>query len=229
MSTLEEPEGRPDRHNGLIAASYTRLRSIQRHETESLLAAMSDARIACYVARSDSPDTREVYVDGDKVSYAAAVADEAHREYGARRVTLDPQEVDARFAEIIGTLDGPSHVPDRPEPDVAAREASPEAPDGPSSGWREADGDWLAEIEDDEDEGYEPPPPPPMPKPTSKVVIGIVLLIAGCIALFSPTVLPISFTLSVVIGVVLIGGGVGYLLMQLRDRPDDPFDDGARV
>lgn len=234
MSAPLGPDRRPDRQNGFVAASYAWLRKVDTRECDALLQAMAVAEIACYTAvpAADADRTRDVYVDERKTTDAAAVADAAHRRYAGRRVALDPREIDTRFAELISSLDGPSDVPD---PSAAPAPGGDEpATRGPragekTEGWRQADGDSLADIEDDEEDGYQPPPPDPLPRPTSRVVGGILMLVAGCIALFSPAVLPIPSTVSVVLGVTLIGGGVGWLLMQLRDRPENPFDDGARV
>lgn len=277
MSAPLGPGRRPDRQNGLVAASYAWLRSVDLRECESLLEAMEEAQIACYTAvpARGADRRRDVYVDEGKTAQAMTVADVAHRRHTSRRITLDQNEVETRFADLVATLTGPSEPRDAPrlagdpaehaeragapEPvDVPERTDAPQPADpwGPADprkpadseepadpdedrggaaaapregvdSWRGYAVEWSAEVDDDE--GYEPPPPDPLPRPTSKVVGGILLLIAGCIALFSPAVLPIPLTVSTVLGVALIGGGVGYLLMQLRDRPQDPFDDGARV
>ena len=234
MSTPLGPDRRPDRQNGLVAAAYAWLRSVDARECEVLLEAMEQAQIACYTAvlAHGSERTREVYVDDLKTAEAATVADAAHRRYAGRRITIDAQEIDDRFAELVSALDGPPDVPDEPAAPEVVTEPRPAVgprPGEPTDGWRRADGDWLAEVEEEDEGDFEPPPPEPLPRPTSKVVGGILLLIAGCIALFSPAVLPIPLTASIVLGVALIGSGVGYLLMQLRDYPENPFDDGARV
>lgn len=231
MSAPFAPEPDAERDNGLRADAYRRLRSIDVRECEILLEAMADAQIACYTAVPDNPQqaTRDVFVDASARHRADEVADEAHRRYAGRCVSLDSAEVDSRFAELIGTFNGPSDVPDLPEPE-------PQAPPEPSSesaeppaGWRTADGDWLAEAPLDDDDHFEPPPPEPLPRPTRKVAIGILLMIAGCVSLFAPTTMPVSATSALVIGVLLLGAGTGWLVLQLRDRPDDPFDDGSRV
>lgn len=235
MNAPTGPDHRPDRQNGLVAASYSLLRNVDLRECEILLEAMEKSQIACYttIPVANAERTRDVFVDDTRTDDAAAVADAAHHAYANRRIALDAQEIDERFAELIGSFNGPSQVPDTPT--TFEPVADPPATLGPlvgekTEGWRRADGDWLAETEEDsDDEGYEPPPPDPLPRPTSRVVGGILLLIAGCISLFSPAVLPIPATMALVLGVALIGGGVGYLLMQLRDRPENPFDDGARV
>lgn len=237
MSSAIGPEPRPDRQNGLVAASYTYLRQIDIEDAEAMLRAMQEANIACYTAvpAQDGNRLRDLFVDEGKKVEASVVASSAHDAPTARRITLDAKEVDERFAELVGLLDGPSHVPDAPEPPQQQAQPAEDTastgprPDEPTDGWRRGETDWISALDAEQAEGYEPPPPEPMPRPTSRVVGGILLMIAGCIALFSPTVLPISVTASVVLGVTLLGAGLGWLLMQLGDRPDDPFDDGARV
>lgn len=229
MNSQFAPEPRHERDNGLAAQRYVRLRTVDVRECDTLLAAMKDAEIACYTAipHEHATSTREVFVDAAKTDRAAAVADAAHQRYAGRRVAIDADEVDARFAELIGTFDGPSDVPDPPEttPDPPARGPADEPPEV----WRSSDGDWLAEPPEDEDDHFVPPPPQPLPKPTRKVVVGILLMVAGCVSLFAPATMPISSAAALVVGVLLLGAGVAYLVMQLRDRPEDPFDDGSRV
>lgn len=233
MST-PPPEHHPDRRNALDAAGFALLRTVDLRECDLLLEAMERSQIACYtvVPDHDPARLRDVYVDRLKTAQATAVADATHRAYVGRRISLDAREIDDRFAALVEGLGGPSQVPDAAqaiEPAPAERpEARPVSAE-PTDGWRRADGDWLSGLEAEDDADFEPPPPQPLPRPTSKVVGGLLLLIAGCIALFSPAVLPIPLTASIVLGVALIGSGVGYLLMQLRDHPENPFDDGARV
>lgn len=230
MSSPAGPE-RADRRNGLVAASYVWLRQVDIRQCRSLLVAMAEAQIACYTAipQLDAERIRDVYVDERKRSDAGAVADAVHLPESGRRLSMDTQEIDDRFAELISSIDGPSGVAEPAEPADGATSSRSRVTGEQDQAWRHSDVDWLAASEQEDDEGYEPPPPDPLPRPTSKVVGGILLLITGCIALFSPGVLPIPPTASIVLGVAFIGGGVGYLLMQLRDHPQDPFDDGARV
>lgn len=237
MSSAIGPEPRPDRQNGLVAASYSWLRQIDIEDAENLLRAMQEANIACYTAvpAQDADRLRDVFVDEGKKIDASVVALSAPDASASRRITLNADEVDERFAELVGLLDGPSQVPDAPEPPQQPQPRVEDAPSGtphpdePTDGWRRGETDWISALDAEQEEGYEPPPPEPVPRPTSRVVGGILLMIAGCIALFSPTVLPIAVTASVVLGVTLLGAGLGWLLMQLGDRPEDPFDDGARV
>ncbi|WP_153504820.1 hypothetical protein [Cumulibacter manganitolerans] len=239
----------PEHDNGIVAQRYQKLRSVDRRECEQLLRAMAEAGIACYTAvpPTDSAPTREVFVDADLHARAAEVADQAHRRYAGRRIAIDASEVDVRFAELISLFGdpveprdaGPSEV-ERTEPRASTAEVDTDvdrpvdpAPRSPepraTEPWR-APADAQPELLDEDDEGhFEPPPPEPLPKPTRRVVVGILLMIAGCVALFAPGSVPLSGTASLVLGVLLLGAGVGWLVWQLREHPEDPFDDGSRV
>lgn len=226
MTTPPAPQPAPEHDNGIVAQRYRRLRSVDRRECEALLRAMGEAGIACYTAvpHSATAATREVFVDADLQARAAEVADEAHRRYAGRRIAIDASEVDSRFAELIAAFGDPE--PRTPEP----RTPEPRTPEPRAAEpWRSR-ADEQPELLDEDDEGhFEPPPAQPLPKPTRRVVVGILLMIAGCVALFAPGSVPLSGTASLVLGVLLLGAGVGWLVWQLREHPDDPFDDGSRV
>lgn len=226
MTAPFAPEPAPENDNGLVADEYARLRTVDRRESELMLTAMAEAEIACYIAvpEHDEQRTREMFVDARARSRADEIADEAHARFVRRRVALDSDEVDSRFAEIIGSFGGPSEVPDRAaEPGPSPLADTGDAPEA----WRAAARDMLDEPP--EEEHFEPPPPEPLPRPTGRVVAGVLLMIAGCVFVFVPSSVPLAGTATLAIGVLLLGAGLGWLVMQLKDRPDDPFDDGSRV
>lgn len=234
MSTPFAPEPVPERDNGLVADAYRRLRTVERRECDTLLEAMARAEVACYTALPENGDyaKREIFVDAGKQALASAIADATHARFASRRVHLDADEVDSRFAELVGSLDATPPAPptDAPTPsEPPAGRPTGAGPDETAHPWRGTGSDWLDVHDADDDEHYEPPPPSPLPQPSRKVIAGILLMIAGAVAVFAPSSIPIPGTAALVAGVLLLGAGTVVLVLQLRDQPDDPFDDGARV
>ena len=280
------PEPRPRRRrgrrdNGLDAASYVKVRLVDPRVGEHLLDVLREARVAAYldpvvgndpyrlVEKPTSPPFDHLYVDAQLRLHAqevlesddaaspieddsAAGADQRH----ADRIALDSDEVDARFAELIGHFADPVDIPERPflhrtdeipgalsaehadEPSNTMYDAEPAGadPDDPRSVdssdpdltdvWRGPTS--LGPPADDPLDHYEPPDPGPIRAPSRQAVVAILVLIAGAIVLFFPHALGFGSTTSVVLGVLGITGGVGMLLMRLKEDPPDD-DDGAIV
>jgi hypothetical protein len=88
-----------------------------------------------------------------------------------------------------------------------------------------------ADLPDGPEEGYTPPPPPPLPRISGYAVAAVLAILAGCLLLVFPGLLPIDHSMTVVLGFVGILGGFVTLVWRLRpgdDEDDDP-DDGAVV
>lgn len=192
----------------------------------------------------DSTETEQIRLIDDELNEAELTPRERSADRpaaAADRGELDATEVDARFAELIAQFNEPAHRPEGPElteliePVIpAARDELPASTKPPRSddppadtAFRPATSDFLADSE--EDEHYVPPPPEPMKPLSSRSFTALTVLAIGCVLLFFPGLLGFSGTPIAVTGVVLITSGVGLLLLQLRDGPDDPGDDGARL
>lgn len=124
-------------------------------------------------------------------------------------------------------------------PDVAAdpppERRPPRAPEPAARPREEADDDglpaWVEPDRLDDDGHYEPPAPPAVPRVRRHTVGALIALVLGVVLVFAPNVVgqPPSSGLSLV-GILLMGGGAGRLVWQLRDgRGDDGPDDGAVV
>ena len=91
---------------------------------------------------------------------------------------------------------------------------------------------WL-EPEALEDDGhYVPPPPPPVPKVRRNTVGALIALAVGLALVFAPNLLGQVQSVELgVFGIVLMLGGAGALVWQMRDAPptDSGPDDGAVV
>ena len=91
---------------------------------------------------------------------------------------------------------------------------------------------WL-EPEALEDDGhYVPPPPPPIPRVRRHTVGAVVCLALGLVLTFAPQLVGQVATGELgVVGVLLMVGGAGALVWQVRDAPptDRGTDDGAVV
>lgn len=224
------PAPEPESRNELRAERYTWIRTTDRRTARSMLSALQTHGIAAYFAPSeDSADgglAVEVWVDSTEHEQAQSVSSRLEASRG--RIELDGEEVDARFAELIAQFHEPSDVPDLID-DAPEDRRGPRDPADDSPRWRGVEGSMLDETPEDEDDHYEPPPPQPLPRLSNRSWFAIAVLAAGCVLLFFPTLVGFGGTASVVGGVALITVGVGLLLVQLRDGPDDPTDDGARI
>jgi hypothetical protein len=88
-----------------------------------------------------------------------------------------------------------------------------------------------AGLPDGPEEGYTPPPPPPLPHVSPYSVAAVLAILAGCLLLVFPDLLPIGHGMTVLLGFAGILGGFVTLVWRLRpgdDEDDDP-DDGAVV
>lgn len=81
-------------------------------------------------------------------------------------------------------------------------------------------------------EHYEPPEPPPLPRLRPRTVGALALAVMGLVLIIFPALLPASFELVAVVGVLLLLGGGAILLTGIRTHRGDPgdgWDDGSRV
>ncbi|MCU1593740.1 MAG: uncharacterized protein JWO12_1132 [Frankiales bacterium] len=115
---------------------------------------------------------------------------------------------------------GPSTAEDSPRRRRADRDSSGE--EG-LPGWLEP-----AALED---EGhFEPPPAPKVPRLRPRTVLAVVMFLAGLAVLFVPFRIGLDDSaVSVLLGLLLTGGGAGLLVWWMRDAPADGWDDGAVV
>ncbi|RKT82463.1 hypothetical protein SAMN05421805_12236 [Saccharopolyspora antimicrobica] len=152
-----------------------------------------------------------------------------------RRDNADgPEDIDAAFAEIVADLERDENFarwPDDDEP--AAAGERPEAPPvaaGPTAAAPVESGprDWAAPA-NEEDEHYVPPEPPPLPTPRPTTMAGIVVVVIGVLFALVPGLAGLSGTITLPLGLVLISGGIGWLLLRLRQPPRNSDDDGAQV
>jgi hypothetical protein len=174
----------------------------------------------------------------------------------ARRDSSDgPEDIDAAFAEIVADLEQDetfarwtsstsdsgsetTDVKDRPA------EAEPPKPEPPRSEPPKTEPpraepaeigtgprDWTP---GEEEEGhFVPPEPPPLPIPKPATLLGFAIVVLGLAVLLLPGLAGLSATAQLPLGLVLISGGIGWLLFRLRRTPPtdptDPDDDGAQV
>ncbi|MGW1678984.1 DUF308 domain-containing protein [Saccharopolyspora sp. NPDC002376] len=156
-----------------------------------------------------------------------------------RRDNADgPEDIDAAFAEIVADLERdenfarwpedrePVDEGERPDAPPAVEPTSIEpAPTKPAdSGPR----DWTPTTAE-EDEHYVPPEPPPLPTPRATTLIGIAVIMVGVLFALVPGLAGLSSTVTLPLGLVLISGGIGWLLLRLRQPPRSSDDDGAQV
>ncbi|KAA5826784.1 DUF308 domain-containing protein [Saccharopolyspora hirsuta] len=151
-----------------------------------------------------------------------------------RRDSADgPEDIDAAFAEIVADLERDetfARWPDDREPaDEGERTEAPPAV-GPTAVAPAESGprDW-APTADEEDEHYVPPEPPPLPTPRPTTLIGIAVVVVGVLFALVPGLAGLSSTITLPLGLVLISGGIGWLLLRLRQPPRSSDDDGAQV
>ncbi|GAA2340107.1 hypothetical protein GCM10009854_15640 [Saccharopolyspora halophila] len=86
----------------------------------------------------------------------------------------------------------------------------------------------------EEEEGhFVPPEPPPLPVPKPATLLGFAIVVLGLAVLLFPGLAGLSATAQLPLSLVLISGGIGWLLFRLRRTPPtdptDPDDDGAQV
>jgi hypothetical protein len=220
----------PARSNGLTAASWTSLSTVDPRLISSLLTALAEAGIAArsepatgtkgpYLdVRLPTPPQDQVFVDATHVAEARRVLD---------RVTGD--DTDSAFDAIVAGWEGPTPEADWPTPLLQAPE--------PSGVWRGSDApldpDLIdAAFETVDDAHYEAPPPPPVPRPSWQAIASATSFVVGLLLVVWSTGTDRADHLWMFVGVAGIAGGVAGLILRLRDGrsdPEDPWDDGARV
>lgn len=104
------------------------------------------------------------------------------------------------------------------------------------AGWdAEPSGPRLAEPDEEpvpvpEDEHYVPPDPPPIPVLAPRTFCGVLIIVGGIVIMVFPGLLSLSGSGPVLLGLLAMAGGIGWLLMGLRgDADEDDSDDGARL
>ncbi len=161
----------------------------------------------------------------------------------------DPARDDELFRQIVaGFAEGSSDpVPRWPVSEDVGEEGrqaggerthgSDEGPRPPYAGSTELPEEqglpgWL-EPEPVEDDGhFVPPEPPRVPRPRARTVIATLILLAGLAVLFVPFRVGLDdSSVSMLLGMVMTGGGAALLVTGMRDAPggDDDPDGGAVV
>ncbi|MDA3626814.1 DUF308 domain-containing protein [Saccharopolyspora sp. WRP15-2] len=154
-----------------------------------------------------------------------------------RRDNADgPEDIDAAFAEIIADLERdenfarwpedrePAGEDERPDTATEPKPVEPTSIEPADSGPR----DWTPTTAE-EDEHYVPPEPPPLPTPRVTTLAGIAVIVVGVLFALVPGLAGLSGTVTLPLGLVLISGGIGWLLLRLRQPPRSSDDDGAQV
>lgn len=151
-----------------------------------------------------------------------------------RRDNADgPEDIDARFAEIIAGLERDEPMarwPDEEDPPTSDRTLAqtqpqqgqePPEPAGPR--------DWAPSEEEDEGH-FEPPEPPPLPIPKLSTLGGIAAIAVGILILLMPQLAGAFASATIPLGMVAITGGLAWLLFGLRKAgPGTDEDDGAQL
>jgi hypothetical protein len=147
-----------------------------------------------------------------------------------------PPDDDEVFRQIVADFEkgasGP--VPGWPVSEDLSDDA-PAADDEPPPDVPVLSGDLPSWLEPDalpDDGHYVPPPPPRLPRPRPRTVGALLMMLAGFAVLFVPFRVGLDDSpISLILGMLLAGGGTALLVAWMRDapgRPDDP-DDGAVV
>ncbi|AZI57793.1 DUF308 domain-containing protein [Nakamurella antarctica] len=87
-----------------------------------------------------------------------------------------------------------------------------------------------AELEaeyNSDDDHFVPPKPPPLPTLRRATISSLLLIVAGIALLAFPTLLVIAQDLTMVVGLLMIMGGLGWLVANMRTGPPDDSDNGA--
>ncbi|WNV83561.1 hypothetical protein [Umezawaea sp. Da 62-37] len=147
----------------------------------------------------------------------------------SRRDSTDgPEDVDAAFAEIVASLERDGMGANWPDPpDFDEPEDEPVAagirPEGqPRVAAPDPD-------DDEDDEHFVPPEPPPLPKLRAGTIAALVVILLGVVLLFVPQMFGLSTQITVPAALVVLCGGVGWLVLRIRPDPpaDSGWDDGA--
>jgi len=229
----EQRRGRGRRDNGLDAALWSPLRDVDPRVGEHLLDVLWAAGIAAYLEPSSdvAPYTRNVYlpsppadrlfVDRARRTEARALV-EAQSEEPARAVPersrlrsdLDEQ---AEWERIVAAFEAESgRAAPVEEPRAEAPPPPPPAPAEP-------------EVLDRPEEHFEPPPAPPVPVPKPATLYSVLLVVAGVLLVWAPSLIGLSANVGLVLGVAAVAAGVGTAVSRMRERSTDDGDDGAVV
>jgi hypothetical protein len=223
--------GRGRRDNGLDAALWSPLRDVDPRVGEHLLDVLYDAGIPAYLEPAadvgpytrtvflPSPPSDRLFVDRGRRAEARALVD-AHADEHARgqvheraRLRRDLDE-EAEWARIVAAFEaehGHMTVEDPPaDPPPAPAPAEPDVLDRP-------------------DEHFEPPPPPKVPVPKPSTLYSFLLVAAGLVLIWAPSVIGLSDDLGLVLGFAAVAAGVGTAVSRMRERSTDDGDDGAVV
>lgn len=243
------------RDNGLDAISYRPMRDVDPRVGEHLLDVLRAAGIAAYldptsdtdaVTRSialPSPPSDRLYVDRAEVAAATdVIADydsDTHVDVdvdgdGAPRsapasTAVSSSVDDATWQTLVATYERDHGRLGDTLTDSFDRTARAQADQLDD----EARGAALVEdgnAAEGDEEHYEPPLPPPLPVLSRAAAYALVLLTGGALLLVAPGLVGLSGQVGFVLGVFGIAGGVGMLIWQMREDPDDDDpDDGAIV
>jgi hypothetical protein len=231
---MSEPRrGRGRRDNGLDATLWSPLRDVDPRVGEHLLDVLWAAGIAAYLepAADVAPYTRNVFlpsppsdrlfVDRSRRAEARTLVDTQGDEHargpvperaGARR-DLDE---DAEWARIVAAFEAEAGH-------MVVEDVPAEAPLPPPPPPAEPD------VLDRPDEHFEPPPAPPVPLPSPSALYSVLLVAAGIVLVWAPSVIGLSANVGLVLGVAAVAAGVGTAVARMRERSVDDGDDGAVV
>ncbi len=152
----------------------------------------------------------------------------------------EPDHIDAEFARIVAGFDA---APDWPSTQTAQTTQAPAEPEPKGPIWP-AGGPVLnqpslldgldtfgAHLPDDTPETFVPPPAPPLPRVSLSAILAVAAIIGGFVVFFDRDLLPVSSSVSMLLGIAGVLGGAAALIMRLRPggEDDEPFDDGAVV
>ncbi|MFL6238044.1 MAG: hypothetical protein ACJ735_00935 [Actinomycetes bacterium] len=224
----------PSSSNGLPAAAWVAIGTIDPRFAEPLLSTLRSAGVGAYVApftgRGRTHLEMRLWVD-------AALRPEAERVVSTSlpelRDSLQDTE-DEKWASIVASLQSTPTTDDAPWPaiedEVTDREvdrAEPRAADD-APAYRS-----RPEISDDDDEDhFVPPDPAPLPPANPVTKYGWTALLGGIVLLVVPALFGHAIGSSLLaIAIIAIIGGFLTLVLRLKDGPPDDTgpDDGAVV
>ncbi len=166
---------------------------------------------SCQTGRVPSPDSHDQQPDSSR---------------------SEPDHVDAEFARIVASFDAASDWP------AATPEPEPKGPIWPVGGpvlnqpsLLDGLDTFGSGLPDDTPEKFEPPPAPPLPRIPFSAILAVAGIVGGFVVFFDRDLLPVSSSVSMVLGLAGVLGGAAALIMRLRPggEDDEPYDDGAVV
>lgn len=165
-------------------------------------------------------DTDRKAEDGDGARRRSGGADTADRDTAYRNTDFE------RAPDSIWTTVTPDTADDRRLRREMRRAERADA----LAAFQQAQAEIQAAHEADT-EHFVPPPPPPLPRFRRRTVGALVLMFVGVVLLVFPALLPASFELIAVLGLLLLLGGAAILVAGMRHHRSDPDDgdDGAQV